>query len=328
MFNIEKAKPADVGVSQKATDKLLSYIEEKDIPVNSLLIMKDDRLILEKYYDSFNPESLQRMYSITKSLTGIAVSILIDKGLVSYDEPITTYFPEYTTANTHPWVKATTIRNMLMMRTCHSSTTYKVNFESDWVESFFTVTPTHEPGTVFHYDTSSAHVLCRLVEKLSGKKMLDFLRENVLDHLDFSRDSYIEEDPFGVSMGGTGLMATPLDIMKILYLVDNNGSIVCSDGKIRNLINADYLRKAGSVLTETNGAGIVPFEVCGYGMQMWIHDMGGILMYGMNGQLALNVPSVKLSVVITADARNKESVRLMYMGIKEITELFKENDKR
>ena len=110
MFNIEKAKPADVGVSQKATDKLLSYIEEKDIPVNSLLIMKDDRLILEKYYDSFNSESLQRMYSITKSLTGIAVSILIDKGLVSYDEPITTYFPEYTTANTHPWVKATTIR--------------------------------------------------------------------------------------------------------------------------------------------------------------------------------------------------------------------------
>ena len=66
---------------------------------------------------------------------------------------------------------------MLMMRTCHASTTYKVDMKSDWVESFFIVPPTHKPGTVFHYDTSAAHVLCALVEKLTHMPMLDYMKE-------------------------------------------------------------------------------------------------------------------------------------------------------
>ena len=95
------------------------------------------------------------------------------------------------------------------MRTCHDKTTYKAPGVTDWVASFFTVPPTHVPGTNFSYDTSSTHTLGALIEKLSGMDLLSYLRFKFLDEIGFSANAYILKDPNGVSMGGSGLCATP-----------------------------------------------------------------------------------------------------------------------
>ena len=108
-----------------------------------------------------------------------------------------------------------TIENMLKMQTCYNMTTYnKTSTTENWVRSFFQTEPTHRPGTLFMYDTSSSHTLCALVEKLTGEKMLDYLKEKLLRQIGFSEESYIIEDPFGTSMGGSGLMATPEDLLR------------------------------------------------------------------------------------------------------------------
>ena len=156
------------------------------------------------------------MFSVTKSFTSIAIGLLQEEGRLSLDDSIVKFFPEYVpdTSEAHPWLLATTIRDMLSMRSCHASTTYdKFSSKTDWVKSFFTVAPTHKPGTVFHYDTSSSHTLCALVEKLTGMKMLDYLRNKVLNEIGFSKEAYCLTDGFGVSMGGSGLMATSRDFM-------------------------------------------------------------------------------------------------------------------
>jgi CubicO group peptidase (beta-lactamase class C family) len=108
-----------------------------------------------------------------------------------------------------------TIQHMLTMQICHSSTTYKIDRQKNWVESFFKVSPTHKSGDIFLYDTSAAHTLAALIKKLTGKGVLDYLREKCLDKLDFSKDAYIIKDPFGSEMGGSDLMAYPEDLLKI-----------------------------------------------------------------------------------------------------------------
>ena len=87
-----------------------------------------------------------------------------------------------------------TIRQMLTMSTCHASTTYKRYSGKDWTESFFRVEPDHPAGTLFSYDTSSSHTLAALVEKLTGMKMLDYLRTKALDKIDFSKEAYLEKE--------------------------------------------------------------------------------------------------------------------------------------
>ena len=316
MFSFNRAYPEDVNVSSSSIKDLLEFLSDKEIPMHSLLIMRDDKLIFEKYYAPYKADTLHRMFSISKTITALAIFLLIDKGLIGIDNSITDYFPEYVNSSTHRWVKDTTIRNMLEMRTCHASTTYKVDMKSDWVESFFTVEPTHKPGTVFHYDTSAAHVLCALVEKLTQMPMLDYLKENTFNYMDFSKDSYMVKDPFGVSMGGSGLVATPMDFLKILYLIEKRGTIICNDGVTRALLPSDLIELATSNISDTVMTAPIPGESQGYGMQIWQNEKGGYVLYGMGGQLGISIPSKNLLIITTADTQGIQGGnQIIYDGI-------------
>ncbi len=303
MFEFEKSYPENEGISPSCIKGILKTLDSKDIPMHSLLIMKNGRLIFEKYYAPYTRDTLHRMFSISKSFTAVAIALLSMEGKIDPDDKITDYFPEYVSDKTHPYIRMMTIRNMLQMRTCHAASTYKADMKADWVKSFFITEPTHKPGTVFHYDTSGAHVLCALVEKLSGKDMLSYMKERLLNHVDFSKDSYMVKDPFGVSMGGSGLMATPMDVLKFLYILGKNGRITCSDGKERALLPEEFVKEATSNISDTFMTGPVSSEMQGYGMQIWQNEKGGFVLYGMGGQLGISIPHKDLLVVTCADTQ-------------------------
>lgn len=298
MLTFEKRRPEDTGIPIDCISHFVDRLDKRGIPMHSLMLMHHDKLIFEGYYDPCRADTMHRMFSISKSFTSIAVGLLADEGKLSLDDPIIQYFPEKLPENVHPWIASMTIKNMLMMRTCHASTTYKVNMSADWVESFFTTPPTHPAGTLFHYDTSAAHTLCALVEKLSGEDMLDYIKKK-LDVLGFSKDSYMLKDPFGVSIGGSGLVALPMDLMKFGYFIAHRGLVLG-----RQLISPSYIDMAVSCLTETQVTAPVPSEAQGYGMQFWRGEKDGYTCYGMGGQLIIFLPGYELICVTTADTQN------------------------
>lgn len=297
MLMIEHAFPEQTGIPSDCIVRLLERLERKQIPMHSFLLTHRDKLICECYYSPINANTLHRMFSITKSFTAIAIGLLADEGRLSLDDRIVDYFPEKVPQNVHPYIAEMTIRNMLMMRTCHEKTTYKLDMESDWVESFFTTPPTHPAGTVFHYDTSSAHTLCALAEKLSGTDMLTYIKKK-LSPVGFSEESYLLKDPFGVSIGGSGLVATPLDMLKFGIFLYREGNI---DGE--QLLSASYIKEATSCLTATAVTAPLPSEACGYGMQIWRTQKNGYVCYGMGGQLIIVLPDYELICVTTADTQ-------------------------
>lgn len=293
--------PEATGISASCIMDALREIDTRGISMHSFLFCKDNCLVAEGYYAPVKKNDLHRMFSVTKSFVSIAIRFLQEEGRLSLDDSIVKFFPEYVpnTSEAHPWLLATTIRDMLSMRSCHASTTYdKFSSKTDWVKSFFTVAPTHKPGTVFHYDTSSSHTLCALVEKLTGMKMLDYLRNKVLNEIGFSKEAYCLTDGFGVSMGGSGLMATSRDLMLFALLILNNGKL---NGK--QYISADYIKESTSFQTATCVTGPVPSESQGYGLQFWIGEHGSIVCYGMGGQLAILLPEYNTAIVTTADTQ-------------------------
>ena len=293
--------PEAKGISASCIIDTLSEIDIRGISMHSFLLCKDDCLVAEGYYAPVKKNDLHRMFSVTKSFVSIAIGLLQEEGRLSLDDSIVKFFPEYVpnTSETHPWLLATTIRDMLSMRSCHASTTYdKFSSKTDWVKSFFTVAPTHKPGTVFHYDTSATHTLCALVEKLTNMKMLDYLRNKVLNEIGFSKEAYCLTDGFGVSMGGSGLMATSRDLMCFALLILHNGKL---NGK--QYISADYIKEATSFQTATCVTGPVPSESQGYGLQFWVGEHDSIVCYGMGGQLAILLPEYNTAIVTTADTQ-------------------------
>lgn len=307
MLTFETASPESTGLSSQCIINFINRLQEKQVPMHSILLLHRDKLITKAYYAPYTADTLHRMFSISKSFTSIAIGLLEAEGLLSLSDRICDYFPEYVSKNTHPWILEMTIHDMLMMRTCHAATTYKINMQSDWVESFFTVSPTHPAGKLFHYDTSSAHTLCALVEKLTGVDMLSYLKEK-LAPLGLSDESYMLKDPFGVSLGGSGLVAKPMDMLKFGYLLMHEGALpvsgISSDttDKIQ-LVPAAYIRQATANLTPTFMTAPLPSEACGYGYQIWRNERGGYVCYGMGGQFIICLPEYDLICVTTADTQ-------------------------
>lgn len=297
MLTFKQALPEQTGIPSRCIVNFIERLRRQRVPMHSILLYHRDHLIAEGYYAPYRADTLHRMFSVSKSFTSIAIGLLADEGKLSLDDPIVRYFPEKVPENVHPWISAMTIRDMLMMRTCHASTTYKVDMKSDWVESFFTVPPTHPSGKIFHYDTSSAHTLAALAERLSGIPMLDYLRKK-LAPLGFSEESYMLTDPFGVSMGGSGLVATPMDLLKFGYFIFHEGLV---EGQ--QLLSSSYIREATSHLSDTLMTSPCRSEGCGYGYQFWRNEKGGYVCYGMGGQLIIFLPDYDLICVTTADTQ-------------------------
>lgn len=301
--------------------ELYHFYEDCQVPLHSLMIIKDDVLIFEKYFGSSCgiPNSkfhLHRMYSLTKSLTSTAVGFLIEDGLVSLGDSIMDYYEllvpsssDGSNTSDRPnassratYLNPMTIKDLLTMRTCHTKTTYKLDFTKDWVNSFFVTVPTKLPGGDFCYDTSASHVLASLVEKLTRVDMLDYLKTKLCP-LEFSKESYIIKDPFGVSVGGSGLMATTRDLAVWAYFIEHRGIINGSP-----LLNPDYIIQATSRQTVTVPNVEYSFEQNGYGFFFWCGRENDYFAFGKDGQFVFFAPDSKLIMISTADTSADKSL--------------------
>lgn len=303
--------PNERTISPDVLLALLDRLQQTHIPMHTLHILRYGRTELEAYFAPCRKGQLHRMFSISKSLTALAVLKLCETGRILPDASICRYFPEYVDENTHPWIRQTTVRNMLMMRSCHASTTYKFDMAKDWVESYFTTPPTHKPGTVFHYDTSASHTLCALVEKLTGQPMLEYLKDTMLREIGWSEESYMLVDPFGHSMGGSGLMATAEDLVLLGKLMMQGG---CWKGK--TLLKKELFAEALSWQSATAVTGPITGESQGYGYFFWRGEQDAQICYGMGGQLILCYPAHELLVVTTADTQGMNGAnQLIYDAV-------------
>lgn len=315
-------KPESLGIPSKVLSDLINRLDSFQIPMHSILISRYNQLAMEAYYAPYDAKSLHRMFSVSKSFTSLAIGLLADEDKLNLDDPICHYFPEFCPAAPHPYMTMLTIRHMLKMETCHATTTYKHNAELNWVESFFTTPPTHRPGSVFRYDTSASHTLCALVEKLSGMGLLDYLKHKLQDKLILSNDAYMIKDPFGTSMGGTGLMATPMDLMNFASFV--MGEINCTteyntDKSQHTSFLRSYLYEATSCQSHTLIHGPIPEERVGYGYQFWRIRNNGFACYGMGGQFAICLPDYDLIMVTTADTQGMQGAnQLIYNALYDL----------
>ena len=296
------AAPSECNIDYHNLMNYAKRLESQDIPMHSLTIMRDGKICMETYYAPYDKDTLHRMFSMTKTLVSLGIGCLYGEGKLSLDDHIVDYFTDKLPDDgAYEYTRMLTIRDMLTMRTCHDKTTYKGAGVTDWVGSFFTTKPVHAPGTQFSYDTSSTHVLGALIERLSGMKLIEYLRKCFLDEIGFSKDAYILSDPYGVPMGGSGLCARPKDMLKIIYLISKDG---VWNGK--QLIPADYIRAARVKQSDPYGKSGTLEEMQGYGYQIWITRHGGYALYGMAGQLAVYVPDKDIYMVTTADTQGRQ----------------------
>lgn len=273
-------------------DNMISRLHREDVCMHGFILSVGGEIKATAYYEPFEEGKPHRMYSVSKTMTALAVGMLAEDGKLSLGDHIVDYFRDYLPENPDGRLMRQTIRDMLRMSTCHRATAYKEGVDHDWAKSFFTVPPTHEPGTVFNYDTGCSQVLAALVKRISGKNVLEFLQERLWGPIGAEDDKFWLCDPSGVNQGGTGLCMSLRDMHRTAQVMMDGG---------RGLIPAWFLSEMTrcQITTEmyTNEE-----ERYGYGWQCW-RTRCGWAMYGLGGQLAIACPDKDVLLCTIADTR-------------------------
>ncbi len=288
-------KPEEVGVSSSDVKRYIERLMRYDLTMHSILMMRHDKIFAEYYWSPYDKDTKHRMYSQTKSYVGVAVSQLAADGKINLDDKVVDYFQDKLPEDVHPYIKAMTIRHMLTMRTCFNRSGYLIHRPNDRVEHYFSLKPVCYPGTSFFYDSEGSFVLGALVERVTGKTLLEYLREKCLDEIGFSKDAKMYKCPGGHSWGDSALICTPRDMLAFARLIANKGEW---NGKI--LLDRKAMEEATSKLVNSNGESVCLHNSNGYGHQIWQGYKKGFAFYGMHDELTIYDEETDIIFVCTA----------------------------
>ena len=289
--------PENLGIPSDAVLKFVEHLERRKICLHSFMIIRHGEIAAEGYYPPFKSDTLHRMYSQSKTFVSIAVGLLIDEGKLKLSDKVADFFPEYHPENMHEYIANATVRDLLFMATPFSGNNYGSDTEN-WTKPFFKQTVTHRSGEIFIYDTGGTVMLNAIVEKLSGKELIEYMCPKLLDHLGFSKDVRCIQRPEGGAWGGSGVLCSTHDIAKFALFLLNKGKW---NGV--QLLSEEYVTEATSALIDNRLSSDSPEMQFGYGYQIWRTRNNGFAMYGMGSQLSVCVPDKDLVFITTADTQ-------------------------
>ena len=290
------ASPEKVGVSSRDLLNFYKALDGYHLSTHSVIMARGDTVFTECYYEPFNKNFLHRMYSVSKSFVSIAIGFCEQDGLISLDDPMAKYFEDYFEDN-KARRPATTIRELLRMETEQEKgiSWFKTGC-TDRTEVYFRNVADKNPNTLFKYDSSGSYMLGVIVERVTGKPFLEYLKEKVLCDIGFSKNAYAIQAPGGHSFGDSGVMCTAMDLMLFARFVMNKGAW---EGK--RYLNAEYIEKATEASVCNNDFGFADHGGFGYGYQFWGMAQGCFAMHGMGNQIALCDPKRDFIFVINSD---------------------------
>ncbi len=297
------ATPESQGMDSARLAEMVTFIEDEDLAIDSVLVVRHGYLVLDAYFYPFAQNSTHELYSVTKSFTSALVGIAIEEGyLAGIDQPVVSFFPERTFDHLDADKAAMTIENLLTMTagldwqemnvgygTTRNTTIEMAQYGGDWTQFVLDRPMAEPPGTVFNYNSGASYLLSAILTEATGMRAADFARERLFEPLGFSRWRWTA-NPRGVTIGGWGLNVTAHDMAKfgLLYLHQGRWDD-------QTIVPADWV--AASTTTQVELAWGE-----GYGYQWWISPAAGTYSArGLYGQYIIVIPALDMVVTFISD---------------------------
>lgn len=300
---MEYVTPEEVGISSENILKFIKKLEEKHFAVHDVILARGNQICYEAYWEPFHREYLHRMYSASKSFVGIAIGFLEQDGLIALDDKISKYFPEELKNQPDQNQHNQTIRHMLMMSTAKRASSWFADNTPDRVAHYFTnpSTETRPSGTFFEYDSTGSFILGTLVERVTRKSFMEYMREKLFREIGISEDAYCLKCPGGHSWTDSAIMCRAIDLLLLARFVLNGGS-----WNGRQILNKAFIQKATSNQISNNLMDLDLYNTQGYGYQIWRTWQDSFFFYGIGTQYAICVPHKDLILVINGGTHGKE----------------------
>ncbi|MGC8638568.1 MAG: serine hydrolase domain-containing protein [Isosphaeraceae bacterium] len=310
--DLPRSSPEAQGVSSAA---VLEFVEAADRNIeymNSFMLVRHGHVVAEGWWAPYDARSRHSLYSLSKSFTSTAVGLAISEGKLSLDDEVLKFFPDDAPAQPSKNLQAMRVHDLLRMSTGHVTEPARTPTEP-WTKTFLKHEVPFKPGTHFLYNTSGTYMLSAIVQKATGKTVLDYLKPRLFEPLGIEDPTW-ETSPQGISAGGYGLSIRTEDIAKFgqLYLQKGGwGRGMFSGGAgvsyAKRPVPVAWVEAATSRQT-SNGSNPKSDWDQGYGYQFWRCRHGAYRGDGAFGQYCIVMPEQDAVVAITSGVKNMQAV--------------------
>lgn len=283
----EQISPEAAGIPSLVINNFIDALAHCGARTHGFIFMRNGKIFAEGYYKPFDKDFCHRMYSETKSFVGVAIGLLEEEGKLHLDDRIVDYFPDKIDGDLPRFLEKQTIKEMLTMTTVGESPWWFGSEDPDRVHQYFTGKRHSDrpSGTLWEYDSPGSQVLCALVERLSGKTLIEYLKEKLFHEMGVFQNARLLKTPNGDSWGDSAMICTLRDIAAFGQLVMNYGMW---NGK--RLMNEKYLKDATSAMVDNRLGSYYSGYRFGYGYQIWRVGGNGFAFVGMGDQLTVCYP--------------------------------------
>ncbi|MFN8437763.1 MAG: serine hydrolase [Cytophagales bacterium] len=311
---IENGTPEPWKYSKKFNKTALPDTLEKyltSLNTAATLVIKNDSVVFEQYWDGYTDSSQTNSFSIAKSMVSLLVGIALNEHKInSLNDPVRKYLPEYK----HNLGNNVTIKHLLTMSSGLNwdesyknplSMTTEAYYGSDLQSLIKKIYPIQKPGEYFSYKSGDTQILGLMLMKLYNKSLSEILSEKIWKKIGAEHPAYWSLDKEnGIEKAYCCVNTNARDYARLGKLMMNFG--VWNNDTI---VNKEYITEAitpnGLIDEETKQ----PIDY--YGYQWWIlplyknhNDM--FYARGVNGQYVIVIPSEKTIIVRLGDKRGEK----------------------
>lgn len=291
-----RALPAGTPLAFPQAD-LDAFIADQNIA--GLIVLKDGKILLERYARGYSQQGRWTSFSVAKSFTSSLVGAAIQDGFIqSVDEPVTKYVPELAGSG----YDGVTIAQLLTMTSGVKWNEDYTDPRSDVARMFLEPVPAGQDPTVFYmkklprqsapgskwvYKTGETNLIGVLVMRATKKPLATYLSEKIWRPFGMEQDAFWMVDPSGHEVSGCCLSVSLRDYARMGQFALEGGT---------GVVPADWFRQSTTAHAEIG----VPGR--GYGYQWWTYPEGRFGAQGIFGQTIRVDPKSKVVIAISAAA--------------------------
>ena len=301
-ISLQRSTPEAEGVSSNGINNFIDAVSKSKHELHSFMILRHGKVVSEGWWNPYRNDLKHTLYSTSKSFTASAIGFAISEGKLSVDDKVISFFPEDLPAVVSTNLAELKVKDLLSMSVGHEKEASTIVATSNnWVKDFLNTPIKYQPGTKFLYNSPATYMLSAIVQKVTGQKVVDYLKPRLFDPLGINGMDW-EIDPKGINTGGWGLRLKTEDMAKF-------GQLFLQKGKWngKQILPASWVEEASTmkIMQDPNATQVRKDSsdwLQGYCYQMWRCRNNGFRADGANGQFIIVLPEKDAVIAITAEA--------------------------
>ncbi len=312
--SLPRSLPEEEGVSSERILNFLNAAEKSKTELHSFMMLRHGKVIVEGWWKPYEPDLKHTMYSCSKSFVATAIGFAINENRLTVNDKVISFFPDDQPATISENLSELSVKDLLSMSVGQEPdpTRSIVSRDSNWVKSFLALPIMHKPGSRFLYNSMATYMLSAIVQKLTGQKVIDYLKPRLFDPLGIEGMDW-EVDSQDINTGGWGLRIKTEDLAKFGQLFLQNGKW---EGE--QLLPASWIKEASTVKIlqhpdySQEKRDSSDWEQ-GYCYQMWRCRHNAYRGDGAFGQFIIVMPDQEVVIAMTAETANmQEEINLVW----------------